>query len=70
MWPMWTSLASFHPGHGTTAPGTVLHYVVEPVHAIPLALAVAALLGAAGGLWWWLTRTTSSASSGARAKRP
>ncbi len=25
-----------HPGHGTTAPETVSHYVAEPVHVAPL----------------------------------
>jgi hypothetical protein len=32
-----------HPGHGTTAPDTVEHYVFEPVHAIPVVVLVAAI---------------------------
>jgi hypothetical protein len=47
---MFTSLASFHPGHGTTAPGSVIHYVAEPVHAIVIVLAAVALVLAAGAL--------------------
>ena len=48
---MFTSLAAFHPGHGITAPGSVLHYVAEPVHAVPTVLAVAVLVAAAGLVW-------------------
>ena len=47
---MFTALASFHPGHGTTAPGSVIHYVAEPVHAIAIVLAAVALVLAAGAL--------------------
>lgn len=28
--------ATAHPGHGTTDPHSVTHYVAEPVHAAPL----------------------------------
>lgn len=31
-----------HPGHGVTDPETPAHYVLEPVHAIPVLLLVAA----------------------------
>jgi ABC-type uncharacterized transport system permease subunit len=48
---MFTSLASFHPGHGTTAPGSVIHYVTEPVHVVTLVLVAVALLVVAGALW-------------------
>ncbi|MCA9074324.1 MAG: hypothetical protein R3B91_14635 [Planctomycetaceae bacterium] len=32
-----------HPGHGTTDPQSVTHYVGEPVHALPLVLIVVAV---------------------------
>lgn len=48
---MLTSLASFHPGHGVTSPGTVIHYIAEPVHAISIAFAVVVLVVAAAALW-------------------
>lgn len=35
-----------HPGHGQTDPESWTHYVTEPVHAIPLALAAASLVAA------------------------
>jgi hypothetical protein len=47
---MFTSLASFHPGHGTTAPGSVIHYVAEPVHAVTIGVVAMVLLIAAGAL--------------------
>ena len=47
---MFTALASFHPGHGTTQPGSLVHYVAEPVHAVTLVLAAVALVLAAGAL--------------------
>lgn len=31
-----------HPGHGVTDPETPAHYVVEPVHALPLLMLIAA----------------------------
>lgn len=54
-WPaitphMFTALASFHPGHGTTQPGSVIHYVAEPVHAIVIVGAAVALVLAAGAI--------------------
>ena len=33
-----------HPGHGVTDPETPAHYVLEPVHAIPVLLLLAACL--------------------------
>jgi hypothetical protein len=47
---MFTALASFHPGHGTTQPGSLVHYVAEPVHAVVIVLAAVALVLAAGAL--------------------
>jgi hypothetical protein len=47
---MFTALASFHPGHGTTQPGSVIHYVAEPVHAVVIVLAAVALVLFAGAL--------------------
>ncbi|MBX3437017.1 MAG: hypothetical protein KF861_05975 [Planctomycetaceae bacterium] len=35
-----------HPGHGTTDPQTVAHYLTEPVHLAPL-MAVVAVSAAA-----------------------
>ena len=48
---MFTSLAAFHPGHGTTAPSSLIHYVTEPMHVVTLVLSAVALLGIAGALW-------------------
>jgi len=50
---MLTSLATSHPGHGVTSPGSVIHYIAEPVHAMTIVLAAVALI-AAGGLVWRL----------------
>lgn len=35
------ALASLHPGHGTFEPSSLLHYLLEPAHALVLAAAVA-----------------------------
>jgi len=35
-----TSAAFAHPGHGTTGGFTIMHYITEPVHAIPLLIAI------------------------------
>jgi hypothetical protein len=51
-------LAIAHPGHGTTAPESVQHYVLEPVHAVPVVI----LLVAIGGLWVWLRAKKSKAA--------
>lgn len=37
------SIAFAHPGHGTTAPTSWSHYLTEPVHVVPLALAIVAV---------------------------
>ncbi len=39
--------AAAHPGHGTTSPFTVMHYVVEPVHGAVLVVLVALMVAAA-----------------------
>ena len=47
---MTTTLAlALHPGHGSTDPTSLLHYLTEPVHVVLLGMAAAlvALLGAA-----------------------
>ena len=31
-------IASAHPGHGPYAPNTWAHYLLSPVHAIPIAI--------------------------------
>lgn len=36
-----------HPGHGSTDPAGPAHYVLEPLHALPVLL----LVLAAGGVW-------------------
>lgn len=45
-----------HPGHGHTDPTSWVHYLTEPVHVVPFALAA----GAAGASVWfgrrWLAR--------------
>jgi hypothetical protein len=33
-----------HPGHGHTDPASWTHYLTEPVHVIPLALAAGAVV--------------------------
>ena len=53
---MFTSLAAFHPGHGTTAPGSVIHYVAEPVHAVTIVVVAMVLLIAAGAFWMLLRK--------------
>jgi hypothetical protein len=35
-----------HPGHGTTAPDSIEHYVAEPLHGWPLAVMAAVALAA------------------------
>ena len=51
-----TNLDVLHPGHGTTDPSSLVHYLTEPVHVIMLATAAAtvALLGHAA--WRALVR--------------
>ena len=41
-----------HPGHGVTDDQSVVHYVAEPVHSLPLVL-----LGAACAAGWLVFRT-------------
>jgi hypothetical protein len=42
-----------HPGHGHTDPGSLTHYLTEPIHVIPLALAAgAAVVGTWLGRRW------------------
>jgi hypothetical protein len=45
-----------HPGHGHTDPGSWTHYLTEPVHVIPLALAVGAVVAGGWISWKWLVR--------------
>ncbi len=33
-----------HPGHGTTPPDSVSHYVFEPIHALPIVVLVTAIV--------------------------
>lgn len=35
-----TSAAFAHPGHGSTGGYTITHYITEPVHALPLLMAI------------------------------
>lgn len=34
-----------HPGHGVTPPESPAHYVLEPIHALPVLLIVFAIIG-------------------------
>jgi hypothetical protein len=34
-----------HPGHGVTPPDSPAHYVLEPLHALPVLLIVLAIVG-------------------------
>jgi hypothetical protein len=47
-----------HPGHGHTAPESWTHYLTEPVHVIPFALAAGAVVTGAwlGRRWFARTR--------------
>jgi hypothetical protein len=38
------TLAQAHPGHGHTDPRSPSHYAIEPVHVVPVVIAVAALV--------------------------
>jgi hypothetical protein len=42
-----TGVALAHPGHGTTEGDTAAHYLLEPVHGLPLLL----LAGAVAVSW-------------------
>jgi putative copper export protein len=44
------AIAFAHPGHGASEPDSWLHYLTEPVHVIPLAIAVS--LAVITGLAW------------------
>jgi len=50
--PVWA-----HPGHGTTDPATVSHFVFEPMHSVPLVL----MLLATGAAWLIYRRRKSAA---------
>jgi hypothetical protein len=41
----WGAVASAHPGHGTIPADSPAHYVLEPVHALPVVAIVAAIAG-------------------------
>jgi hypothetical protein len=43
--PSLAATALAHPGHGTTDPHTVSHYIAEPLHVAPLLVFVAAAVG-------------------------
>lgn len=38
-------LAGAHVGHGFTSAGSLLHYLVEPIHLVPIVLIVAVAYG-------------------------
>lgn len=46
------SLLWAHPGHGTTPPESVRHYVLEPVHGLPLLGLVAAVVAVSLAYQW------------------
>ncbi len=46
------ALVSAHPGHGTTPPESVRHYVLEPVHGLPLLLLVGAVVAVSLAYQW------------------
>lgn len=52
------STAYAHQGHGHTPGDTPLHYVIEPMHSIPIALAVLILVAFA----WWGNRKVRPAT--------
>lgn len=61
----WTAMASFaiaHPGHGVENSDTASHYLLEPVHALPIVGIIAGLL-IAGGVWRMLRNRKRSAES-------
>ncbi len=45
----WPQFAIAHPGHGTTQSGPA-HYVLEPVHGMPIAAVLAIAIAIAGVL--------------------
>lgn len=51
MLSFWTTRAHAHPGHGTTAPTSVEHYVLEPEHAVS-GLFVLAIIAATAVVIW------------------
>lgn len=46
------SLVRAHPGHGTTPPESVRHYVLEPVHGLPLLVLVGAVVAVSLAYEW------------------
>jgi len=60
-----TTLALVHPGHGTTEPSGLLHYLTEPLHVLALATAVTVVAVVANLAW----RAIARAANGARSRR-
>lgn len=56
------AVAFAHPGHGTTDPGSLRHYLVEPVHVVTLAAIAVAI-----ELAWFVFRRMTRRSSSERA---
>lgn len=50
--PLGGSVVSAHPGHGTTPPESVRHYVLEPVHGLPLLVLVGAVVAVSLAHQW------------------
>jgi hypothetical protein len=55
----WPATALAHPGHGGTEPTSLVHYVVEPAHAIPIGLVIAAIVVAGFVFRRWSARGPS-----------
>lgn len=67
------SAAFAHPGHGVTEPYTVVHQVVEPVHAIPWGmLLIGSLVAvlAVSARWGQRRRQASSAAAAPQPRTP
>lgn len=52
LWFLGAAAADAHPGHGATPPDSLRHYVLEPVHGLPLLLLVAAVVAVTGLHHW------------------
>ncbi len=64
-----TGSALAHPGHGTTDPGSLLHYLTEPVHVLPVALVVGIGI-CAGQIWRAMHRQNHAPTETRKNTRP
>jgi hypothetical protein len=61
------SLVLAHPGHGETDPGSIAHFAFEPLHAVPVALLLIAVVASSLVLW---RRMRAQAAAPARKNSP